>query len=152
MKNLEKKIYFDCDGTFVDLYGVENWLDYLINSNPYPYMVAKPLVNLSYMARLIHKAQKEGYKVGIISWLSKSGSEEYDRLVTTAKSEWLKKHLPSVTFDEIHIVKYGTSKASLGNGILFDDEEKNRKEWEEKSGEAYDVTDMLLTLRNILRG
>ena len=149
---MEKKIYFDCDGTFVDLYGVENWLDYLINSNPYPYMVAKPLVNLSYMARLIHKAQKEGYKVGIISWLSKSGSEEYDRLVTTAKSEWLKKHLPSVTFDEIHIVKYGTSKASLGNGILFDDEEKNRKEWEEKSGEAYDVTDMLLTLRNILRG
>ena len=149
---MEKKIYFDCDGTFVDLYGVENWLDYLINSNPYPYMVAKPLVNLSHMARLIHKAQKEGYKVGIISWLSKSGSEEYDRLVTIAKSEWLKKHLPSVTFDEIHIVKYGTSKASLGKGILFDDEEKNRKEWEEKSGEAYDVTDMLLTLRNILRG
>lgn len=149
---MEKKIYFDCDGTFVDLYGVENWLDYLINSNPYPYMVARPLVNLSHMARLIHKAQKEGYKVGIISWLSKSGSEEYDRLVTIAKSEWLKKHLPSVTFDEIHIVKYGTSKASLGKGILFDDEEKNRKEWEEKSGEAYDVTDMLLTLRNILRG
>ena len=149
---MEKKIYFDCDGTFVDLYGVENWLDYLINNNPYPYMVAKPLVNLSHMARLIHKAQKEGYKVGIISWLSKSGSEEYDRLVTIAKSEWLKKHLPSVTFDEIHIVKYGTSKASLGKGILFDDEEKNRKEWEEKSGEAYDVTDMLLTLRNILRG
>lgn len=149
---MEKKIYFDCDGTFVDLYGVENWLDYLINSNPYPYMVARPLVNLSHMARLIHKAQKEGYKVGIISWLSKSGSEEYDRLVTTAKNEWLKRHLPSVTFDEIHIVKYGTSKASLGKGILFDDEEKNRKEWEEKSGEAYDVTDMLLTLRNILRG
>ncbi len=149
---MEKKIYFDCDGTFVDLYGVENWLNYLINSNPYPYMVARPLVNLSHMARLIHKAQKEGYKVGIISWLSKSGSEEYDRLVTTAKNEWLKRHLPSVTFDEIHIVKYGTSKASLGKGILFDDEEKNRKEWEEKSGEAYDVTDMLLTLRNILRG
>ena len=149
---MEKKIYFDCDGTFVDLYGVENWLDYLISSNPYPYMVAKPLVNLSHMARLIHKAQKEGYKVGIISWLSKSGSEEYDRLVTTAKNQWLKRHLPSVTFDEIHIVKYGTSKASLGKGILFDDEEKNRKEWEEKSGEAYDVTDMLLTLRNILRG
>ena len=149
---MEKKIYFDCDGTFVDLYGVENWLDYLISSNPYPYMVAKPLVNLSHMARLIHKAQKEGYKVGIISWLSKSGSEEYDRLVTTAKNQWLKRHLPSVTFDEIHIVKYGTSKASLGKGILFDDEEKNRKEWEEESGEAYDVTDMLLTLRNILRG
>ena len=149
---MEKKIYFDCDGTFVDLYGVENWLEYLINSNPYPYMVAKLLVNLSHMARLIHKAQKEGYKVGIISWLSKSGSEEYDRLVTIAKNEWLKKHLPSVTFDEIHIVKHGTSKASLGKGILFDDEEKNRKEWEEKSGEAYDVTDMLLTLRNILRG
>ena len=149
---MEKKIYFDCDGTFVDLYGVENWLDYLINSNPYPYIVAKPLVNLSYMARLIHKAQKIGYKVGIISWLSKSGDESYNELVTQAKLQWLKNHLPSVKFDEIHIVKYGTSKASLGKGILFDDELKNRTEWTEKSGYAYNVENMLQTLKKILEG
>lgn len=152
MKNLEKKIYFDCDGTFVDLYGVENWLEYLINSNPYPYIVAKPLVNLSYMARLIHKAQKEGYKVGIISWLSKGGNEEYNKIVTKAKLEWLKKHLPSVEFNEIYIVKYGTSKASLGKGILFDDEQKNRNEWNELSGKAYDVENMLQILKEILEG
>ena len=152
MKNLEKKIYFDCDGTFVDLYGVENWLDYLINSNPYPYIVAKPLVNLSYMARLIHKAQKEGYKVGIISWLSKNSTKEYDELVTIAKLEWLKKHLPSVEFNEIHIVKHGISKASLGKGILFDDEQENRNEWNELSGKAYDVKNMLQVLKGILEG
>lgn len=152
MKNLEKKIYFDCDGTFVDLYGVENWLEYLISSNPYPYMVAKPLVNLSHMARLIHKAQKEGYKVGIISWLSKNSTKEYDELVTIAKKQWLKKHLPSVEFNEIHIVKYGTSKASLGKGILFDDEQKNRNEWNKLSGKAYNVENMLETLKEILEG
>lgn len=150
MKNLEKKIYFDCDGTFVDLYGVENWLEYLINSNPYPYIIAKPLVNLSRMARLIHKAQKNGYKVGIISWLSKGGDDEYNKLVTKAKLEWLKKHLPSVEFNEIYIVKYGTSKASLGKGILFDDEQKNRNEWNELSGKAYDVENMLETLKELL--
>ena len=149
---MEKKIYFDCDGTFVDLYGVENWLEYLINSNPYPYLVAKPLVNLSYMARLIHKAQDNGYKVGIISWLSKNSTKEYDELVTIAKKQWLKKHLPSVEFNEIHIVKYGTSKASLGKGILFDDEQKNRNEWNKLSGKAYNVENMLETLKEILEG
>ena len=149
---MEKKIYFDCDGTFVDLYGVKNWLEYLINSNPYPYLVAKPLVNLSYMARLIHKAQDNGYKVGIISWLSKNSTKEYDELVTIAKKQWLKKHLPSVEFNEIHIVKYGTSKASLGKGILFDDEQKNRNEWNKLSGKAYNVENMLETLKEILEG
>lgn len=147
---MEKKIYFDCDGTFIDLYGVENWLEYLINSNPYPYLVAKPLVNLSYMARLIHKAQNNGYKVGIISWLSKNSTKEYDELVTIAKKQWLKKHLPSVVFDEVHIVKYGTSKASLGKGILFDDEKYNRLEWDRLSGKAYNVYNMLDTLKEIL--
>ena len=40
-------VYLDCDGTWVDLYGVENWLDDLKNKSARPYEVAKPLVNLS---------------------------------------------------------------------------------------------------------
>ena len=63
--------------------------------------------------------------------MSKTSTREYDELVTKAKMEWLAKHLASVHFDEIHIVAYGTPKETLGTGILFDDELRNRENWGE---------------------
>jgi len=145
-----KEIWFDCDGTWIDLYGVDNWLEYLINEDPFPYIAAKPLVNLSAMAKAIHKLQRNGYKVGIISWLSKNASEEYDNAVTMAKMNWFAKHMPSVIFDEIHIVKYGTPKqifANNENSILFDDEEKNRIEW---TGKAFDEKNLVQVLNSLI--
>lgn len=143
-----KAIYFDLDGTIADLYGVEGWLDDLIAENTRPYAEAKPLLNLSLLARYIHKAQKMGYIVGVISWLSKSGSPEYNKAVTEVKREWLKKHLPSVEWDEIHIVEYGTPKSTCRTcpGILFDDEERNLKEW---GAGAVIASSLLEVLRNL---
>ena len=66
--------------------------------------------------------------------------------VTLAKMKWLKTHLPSVKWDYVNIVAYGTPKSLFGNGILFDDEEPNRKEW---NGEAYDVENILEILKNL---
>lgn len=131
-------LYFDMDGTIADLYAVEGWLPKLRACDPSPYADAVPLVNMALLARYIHKAQRLGYKVGIISWLSKESNADYDRAVTAAKMEWLSVHLPSVQFDEIKIVAYGVSKSGAvsdaANGILFDDEERNRTEW---LGKAY---------------
>jgi hypothetical protein len=144
---MKTTIFFDMDGTIADLYGVENWLDYLINADALPYEIAKPLVRLSALARVLNRLQKQGYKIGVISWLAKNSDATYDEKVTKAKKEWLKKHLASVMFDEIHIVKYGTPKqtfANTENDILFDDEEKNRTSW---TGKAYDVTEILATLK-----
>ena len=126
-----KKIYFDMDGTIADFYGVEGWLDYLNEGNPFPYANARPLVNMQRLARRLNLLQKAGYKVCILSWLSKTTTPEFDELVTKAKMEWLARHLASVHFDEIHIVAYGTPKHSLGQGILFDDEIGNRQDWGE---------------------
>jgi 5'(3')-deoxyribonucleotidase len=67
--------------------------------------------------------------------------------VTAAKYAWLSKHLPSVDFDEIHVVPYGTPKqvfAHSDNDILFDDEAKNRENW---TGLALDVTDIIGALK-----
>ena len=142
-------IFFDMDGTIADLYGVENWLDYLIASDTLPYAVAKPLLRLNSLARVLNRLQREGYRIGIISWLSKSGTEEYNNAVTETKKNWLKKHLASVHFDEINIVKYGTPKqifAKTENDILFDDEEKNRNNW---TGKAFDVNAILEILKGI---
>jgi 5'(3')-deoxyribonucleotidase len=140
-------IWFDMDGTIADLYGVENWLPMLRASDPTPYLVARPLVNLSVLARMLNKLQKQGHEIGVISWTSKTGTPEYNAAVTAAKYAWLSKHLPSVDFDEIHVVPYGTPKqvfAHSNDDILFDDEAKNRENW---TGLALDVTDIIGALK-----
>ena len=142
-----KEINFDMDGTLANFYGVEGWLEDLINSNARPYAIAKPLFNFSAFARQIHRLQKLGYKVNIISWLSKSGTDDFNAEVTEVKREWLAKHLPSVQFDSITIVKYGTPKSTCGNGILFDDEEKNRLNW---NGQAFDEKEIISILKSLI--
>lgn len=146
-------IYFDMDGTMGDFYSVPNWLEYLISENPLPYAQAKPRFNFSTFARLLHKLQNKGYRLGVLSWLSKSGSDDYNKIVTEVKRKWLAKHLPSVNFDEIIIIPYGTPKKNYAeNGdILFDDEEHNRTEWENK-GIAFDADNILDILKEILQG
>ena len=142
-------ICFDMDGTIANFYGVSHWLDYLINENTLPYEIAKPLLRLSALARRLNNLQKEGYHLSIISWTSKSGTAEYNAEIAESKMEWLNRHLPSVHWDEIHIVPYGTPKetfAHSANDILFDDEELNRKAW---TGKAYDVENIMEILREI---
>ena len=73
---MDKAIYFDMDGTIADLYGVENWLDYLVNSKTKPYREATPLVNMRKLGRLLNTLQSIGYHIGIVSWLSKSGTDD----------------------------------------------------------------------------
>ena len=141
---MKKEIWFDMDGTIADLYGVEGWLEMLENSDPTPYEKAIPLLRLSTLAFLLNKLQKKGYKIGIVSWLSKKGNDEYNEKVTKAKKDWLAKHLRSVRFDFIDILRYGTPKEKGRNGILFDDEKKNRDNW---NGVAFDVNEILQVLR-----
>ena len=139
-------IFFDMDGTIADLYGVEDWLPKLRASDPSPYAEARPLVNLSRLARLLNRLTADGYTVNVISWLSKSGTPEYNEAVTTAKLGWLAKHLPSVQFTKIEIVPYGTPKQTLGSGILFDDEEPNRTAWGDGAHSETEIFDILKSL------
>jgi hypothetical protein len=142
-------IFFDMDGTIANLYGVENWLDYLLSASPVPYEIAEPLIRMNSLARILNRLQRQGYKIGVISWLAKNSNETYDAEVTSAKRAWLEKHLTSVQWDEINIVPYGTPKqifAKTENDILFDDEEKNRNDW---SGIAYDVNEIIEILKGM---
>jgi len=140
-------IWFDMDGTIADLYGVNGWFDYLLAHDATPYKVAKPLVNMNVLARKLNALRKQGYKVGIISWLSKNSTAEYDNAVTLAKRAWLAEHLASVVFDEIRIVSYGVNKwQACGEGILFDDEEKNREDWKDNAFEPCHIMEVLKSL------
>ena len=88
----------------------------------------------------------KGYKIGIVSWTSKGGSDNFNADVARVKKEWLAKHLPSVEFAEIVIIPYGTPKSSVGSGILFDDEIGNRTEWK---GTAYGVENIAKVLATL---
>lgn len=143
-------IYFDMDGTIANLYKDEKWLEKLRAYDSTLYANAEVLVNMNSLAKAIHKAQNNGHQIGIISWLSRDTTAEYDREVIKAKRNWLKKHLRSVRFDDIQIVAYGTPKSSVAKhpltDILFDDEQANREEWK---GQAYAPEKIFEILRNI---
>lgn len=148
---MTKAIYFDMDGTIANLYAVENWLEMLRAYNPAPYKQAKTMLNMSMLARLLNRLQKQGYTIGIVSWLSRESTPEYDEQVINMKIEWLKTHLRSVTFDEISIVPNGTPKSQAvahKGGILFDDELRNRQEW---NGIAYDEKNILQILKMLAK-
>lgn len=144
-----KAIYFDMDGTIANLYAVPNWLTRVRAYDPSPYMDAMPMVHLATLARILNRLQREGYMLGIVSWLSKDPDPAYGELVRKTKRAWLAKHLPSVKWDEIAIVPHGTPKSSVVSvkgGILFDDEARNREAWD---GVAYDVDNIIEILRGL---
>lgn len=143
---MTKAIWFDMDGTFVNFYGVEGWLAMVQAENAEPYEVATPLFNMQSFARVLNRLQREGYEIGIISWLARGGSTEYGEQVARAKREWLAKHLASVRFDHIDIVEWGTPKHEGRNGILFDDEIQNRENWK---GQAFGVENIIEVLKRI---
>jgi FMN phosphatase YigB (HAD superfamily) len=146
---MEKTIFFDMDGTLADFYGIDNWLEYLNNFDVTPYKQADTLFNMSAFARLLHKVQNMGYKIGIISWLSMTGTKEYNERVTQVKLDWLKLHLPSVEWDIIHITEYGVSKNSFMNttdDVLFDDNAEIRQEWGANAFDEKNILDILKSL------
>ena len=146
---MKNAIMFDMDGVLAGLYNVPNWLDYLIANDPTPYAVAKPLVNMNRLARLLNRLQAKGWHIGIVSWLSKSGTDEFNATVTATKKAWLDRHLHSVHWDEVVIVPYGVPKHEMvrfATGILFDDESRNRENW---TGIAYDVDNIIEILKGL---
>lgn len=143
---MNKTIWLDMDGVIAGLYDVPNWLPMLQAYDATPYLIAPTRVHMSTLARLLNRLQRQGYEIGIISWMSKTSNPQFDAAVTAAKYAWLAKHLPSVDFDEIHIVPYGTPKqvfAHTDEDILFDDEKRNRDNW---TGIAYDEDNIFQVL------
>ena len=128
----DKTLVFDMDGTIADFYGVANWLEYLENADTTPYEVALPLYDMEYLNALLTILKKQGWYIVVTTWLAKGGTKEYNDRTRKAKLEWLETY--NFPYDEIHLVKYGTTKANCtrkigGFQILVDDNEEVRKGW-----------------------
>lgn len=152
-----KILAFDMDGTIADLYAVPNWLQMLQSHDPTPYREARPMFDMREVSELLETLQSVGYRVVVISWLAGGSTLEYDQAVRTAKREWLKQY--GFPYDEIHLVKYGTDKASTVRrhrklkNILFDDNAEVRRNWERKGENftAVNATEIIATLTELLQ-
>ena len=147
----EKIIFFDMDGTFYNLYGFSGWLDCILSEKTECYLYSDMLVDENEFISILTELKQKNYKLGIITWLSKKATKNYQNKVRNAKYKYIKKHFSNL-FDEVHIIQYGKNKSIYckgKNSILFDDEENNRKQWLEKNGTAYDVINLLNILKTL---
>lgn len=144
-----KKIWLDMDGTIANLYAVDNWLEKLRAYDPSPYAEAEVMVNMSSLARILNRLRKTGYKICVISALSKESTPEYDEAVIEAKFNWLMKHLPSVEFEQIMFVPYAFDKSQVNSGddILIDDEPRHLEAWGDTAINAFNILEALKALR-----
>lgn len=118
-------IYFDLDGTIVDLYGFNDWLECLQNEQVEPYEQAGLLVDGEQLRNFLAAGKAAGVLFGVISWGAKNASKDYQKAIRRAKVAWLKKNNLLEYFFELHVVKYGTPKkraAKNRTGVLIDDE------------------------------
>lgn len=148
---MNKVLVFDMDGTLADFYSVEGWLDDLHARNVRPYAEARPLVDMAELRNILLQLQDFGWHVVITSWLAKDSTRDYDNAVRIVKHNWLDTF--DFPYDELHFVKYGTTKANCtrkygGRQVLFDDNEKVRNGW--TLGEAVDAVDMIEYLKGLL--
>ena len=125
-------LVFDMDGTIADLYGVENWLEMLQNSNTFPYESAKPLYDMTELNNTLNILKEKGWRIAIVTWTAKNTTKEYHKAVNKAKKNWLDNY--NFPYDEYHCVKYGTTKANSVRKkadfqILIDDNKKVRDGW-----------------------
>lgn len=140
-----KTLVFDMDGTIADLYGVENWLDKLLAENASPYIEAKAFYTDEVLNSMLDTLKACGWRIVVTTWLCKGSSKGYDKMVREAKLKWLDRH--DFPYDEIHLVKYGTTKANCtrhhgGYQILVDDNEAVRKGW--TLGDTIDANENIL--------
>ena len=149
---MKKVLVFDMDGTIANFYGVDGWLNDLRNYNTRPYIEAEPFYNMDELNTVLLTLKNLGWMIVVTSWLANNSTKEYDNKVKKAKKEWLAKY--NFPYDEIHLVKYGTTKANCtrkygNNQILIDDNEKIRRGW--RLGTTIDATqDIMIQLKKLV--
>lgn len=137
MREFEKVLVFDMDGTIANLYGVNGWLESLRAYDSSPYEKAMPLYDMDMFNSILHIIKSKGWRIVVTSWLAKGSTPIYDKAVRKAKRDWLKKW--GVPYDEIHLVKYGTPKHRVTKypfQVLVDDNEKVRDAWKGRTIDA----------------
>ena len=120
------KVYLDMDGTIANLYGIENWLHRLRNSDENIFLECEPMISEE---TLFNKFPADSFDIRILSMTPMNASAEYCENVKRQKDEWLNRYFPKLT-NRIY-KKYGHNKnlRNSENAILIDDSEPIRNSW-----------------------
>lgn len=144
-------ICIDMDGTIADLYNYPDWLHALReDENPDPYRYCRPMIDVKRLRNALRCAMDAGHDVYIISWnCGGDPSRAYRERVMSAKRAWLKQY--NIPYTRLRVVQNGKPKSSVvDGGVLFDDEKRNRDEWESSgAGVAYGPDDMIRRIMQI---
>ena len=150
-----KRLYFDMDGTLADLYGVPDWLSMLQNHSPVPYRTADELVPLIRLECLCNELVKLGWEIGVITWLAKDASDDYNEQVISAKMDWIGDRMPYLS--DFIAVPYGTPKQKVAKRCremwLVDDNAEVREMWDTpKQRKSIDANeDIIQALKELLK-
>lgn len=131
----EKVLFLDMGGTIVDFYGVQDWqTDLDINKSERPYIIAQPMYNMTELNFILNILRSQGWKVIILSWLSRNYDEDFHRRIRKAKMDWLARY--DVPYDDVIMTPYGTDKWQTACAkypqafrVLADDSEEVRNSW-----------------------
>lgn len=143
---MNKTIVFDMDGTINRFYDVNGWLDDLHNEDVRPYVVCEPKYDMEVLNAILITLKSQGWRIAITTWLAMGSSVEFENATRNAKLEWLARY--NFPYDEIHLVRYGTTKANAtrkngGYQILVDDNAKIRQGW--SLGSTIDANENILS-------
>ena len=132
---IKRVLFLDMDGTIVDFYGVQDWQKCLdIDKNEKPYVIAQPMYNMTELNFILNVLRSQGWKVVILSWLSRNNDEDFHERIRKAKTDWLARY--DVPYDGIIMTPYGTDKWQTACSkyphafkVLADDSEEIRNSW-----------------------
>lgn len=118
---MTKVIYFDMDNTLNKLKCVKDVWKRLDSKDVTPYIECEPCVH---GIELLKCYKKHGYKVIILSCLSRVTDKQFDRETCKAKNEWLALNVGMEWIDDVMYIPYTKHKEEYvkEEGILVDDD------------------------------
>lgn len=130
-KKLKTRIYFDFDGTVVDLYGMSDWKEKLENEERGLFISCQPLVDMDLLNALCNALKIYHYEFIGITWLPKNASRKYEIDCEEEKKAWAEQHFTAL--DKVKCLSYGVAKrhgAKKGKSYLIDDNAEVLAQWE----------------------
>lgn len=137
----DRLLVFDMDGTIADLYNTKDWSHRLDISDATVYRDAAPMVDMTMFTSLLHILRTKGYRVVVLTWLSKNADPQFHKNICIQKRQWLDRY--GIPADDVIMMDYGTDKHQAliakypdARTVLFDDDARVRDSW--KSGMTVD--------------
>lgn len=137
---MNKYLWFDLDGTIYNLYAISDWEKRLRAEDETVYNEEGcKKGDWRRLQDAVTMARENGYKIGIITWLTMRPSRTYEFEMRSSieKHKWIRKNYSDLLSDGLFIaVPYGMKKHLIakavddeGIHILVDDNKAIRKEW-----------------------